>query len=238
MKKALLLLIAVLFATTSCIFDSPPAIVGNGKVVKEVRDVSGFTAINASAGLDVYLNQADRFSVVVEADENLHEVIVTELQGNELKVGVEGYNIRGAKARKVHVSLPDLRSLNVSSAADLRGESDFDCENLQLSVSSAGSIDLEVHATSISINASSSGAALLCGRAEHLDVNVSSAGSLNAYELEALGVRVNASSAGDARVYVTEELRAEASSAGSIRYRGAADLLHSQSGSGGSISKN
>ena len=54
------------------------------------------------------LSEGDHFEVRVEADENLIDVIETELNGNMLEVRTDRVNIRNAKSKKVHVTLPEL----------------------------------------------------------------------------------------------------------------------------------
>ncbi len=236
MKKLVFLSLAILLALPSCIIDGwNQGISGNGKVVEDVRDIDGFTGIKVSSGIDVYLSQGN-FEVKVEADENLHEVILTELEGNTLVVKTERVNIRNAKSKKVHVSLPELTALKISSAGDCVGQTSFSCEDLRLSISSAGDLSLEVDADRIDLDISSSGDASLSGSADEFIVSLSSAGDLNAYDLIAGTVDVNVSSAGDARVHATEEISMSASSAGNIYYKGDAKVVHSQSSSAGNIS--
>ena len=87
MKKAALLSIVLALSLSSCYFDGwGTGISGNGNVVEEVRDVDGFTGVEVSTGIDVFLSQGNTFEVVVEADENLQEVILTELKGDKLVV--------------------------------------------------------------------------------------------------------------------------------------------------------
>ncbi len=236
MKKALFLSIVLAISLTSCYIDGwTTGISGNGDVVEETRDVSGFTGVEVSTGIDVYLSQGDDFEVVVEADENLQEVILTELKGDRLVVRTDHVNIRSARSKKVHVTLPELTELRISSAGDCVGQTAFRCGDLRLSISSAGDLTLEVDADRIDLDISSSGDARLAGSAAELNASLSSAGDLNAFDLVAGKVDVNVSSAGDARVHATEELRMTASSAGNIYYRGDAEVVHSSRSSAGSI---
>jgi hypothetical protein len=236
MKKLALFSLAVMFSLSSCYFDGwNQSISGNGRVVEETRDISGFTGVHVSSGIDVYLSQGSSFEVTVEADENLQEVILTELDGKVLVVGTDRVNIRNAKSKKVHVTLPELNSLKISSAGDCVGQNPFDCRDLRISISSAGDLTLEVNADRIDLDISSSGDARLSGSADVFDVTLSSAGDLHAFDLIAAEVDVNVSSAGDARVHATEEIHMNASSAGNIYYRGDARVVHSSSSSAGSI---
>lgn len=236
MKRLAYLVVASLFLMSSCVIDGgKPGISGNGKVVEESRDIQGFTGIKVSSGIDVLLSQGNEFQVVVEADENLLDVIVTELEGHMLVVDVDRYQIRNAKARMVHITMPEIEEIHVSSAGDCIGKTPIVSKNLRLNVSSAGDLNLEVDADRIYLDISSSGDVELKGETGMLEANLSSAGDLDAFDLDAVRVHVEVSSAGDASVFATEELSMSASSAGNIYYRGSAKVLRSNSSSAGRI---
>jgi len=236
MKKAAYLSIVLILSLSSCYFDGwGTGISGNGNVVEENRDVTGFTGVEVSTGIDVYLTQGNGFEVMVEADENLQDVIITELKGDRLVVRTDHVNIRSAKSKKVHISLPELTELKISSAGDCEGQTPFNCEDLRISISSAGDLTLEVEADRIDLDISSSGDARISGSTAVFDASLSSAGDLHAFDLVAGKVDVNVSSAGDARVHATEEITMTASSAGSVYYRGDAEVVRSSSSSAGSI---
>jgi hypothetical protein len=237
MKKTALLLLSILATgLTSCVIDGwDNHITGNGNVEEETRDISGFTGVHISSGIDVFLSEGKDFEVRVEADENLLEVIETELKGEMLVVGTDHVNIRKARSKKVHVTLPELESLKISSAGDCEGQTPFHCGDLRLGISSAGDLTLEVEADRIDLDISSSGDARIAGKASVFDVSLSSAGDLHAFDLVAEKVSVNVSSAGDARVHATEEISMSASSAGNIYYRGDAKVVRSSKSSAGNI---
>lgn len=237
MKKLIFLTIAMTLFLSSCYIDGwNQGISGNGQVVEDSRDIASFTGVQVSSGIDVYLSQGNDFDVVVEADENLQEVILTEVEGKMLIVKTDRVNIRSAKAKKVHVTLPELTALKISSAGDCIGQTPFTCQDLRISISSAGDLSLDVEADRIDLDISSSGDASLSGKAREFNVSLSSAGDLNAFDLIAEKVEVDVSSAGDARVHASDEISMQASSAGNIYYRGDARVVHSSSSSAGSIS--
>ncbi len=239
MKKLnFFLLLALPFFLNACFMNSSyETVSGNGKVVEETRDLAGFTGVKVSAGIDVLLSQADDFSVRVEADENLIALIETRIDGDLLEVGTDQVNIRNAKAKRVHVCLPELRKLRINSAGDCIGQNAFECGDLQLDINSAGDLRLELEAKHIDLNISSSGDCRLSGACDHFDADLSSAGDLDAYDLVAKVVEVSVSSAGDARVHATDEISMQASSAGSIYYRGNPKVVLSNASSGGEIVK-
>lgn len=211
-------------------------VTGNNKVVKQNREAGNFTGLRVSSGIDVYLKQGGNETISVEADENLHEYIITEIRNGVLNVYTE-VNIRHAEMKRVYVTMKDIRSLKTSSAGDIIGETPVKSDILELSATSAGDIKLEVYARLIEADISSSGDVTLTGEADKLYATLSSAGDLNAFGLEVREADVSASSAGDASINVVERLRARASSAGDINYRGNPKYVDAHSSSAGSISR-
>lgn len=237
MKKILITLLMIPFALMqSCVFgDWDNGVSGNGNVTTETIDISGFTGIHASSGIDVNISQGD-FYVEVVADENLHEYITVEKEGNMLKIGSER-NIYRANSKVVNVNLPELTEIRISSAGDIRALNEFRCDDLDIGISSAGDLELGVEADEIEISISSSGDCDIWGRARVLNARLSSAGDLNAFNLEADYVDVKVSSAGDARVTALKEIEMNASSAGNIYYKGDGIVKQQHTSSAGSIIK-
>jgi len=209
---------------------------GNKKVVTSEREAGNFTGLRVSSGVDVFLKQGNNESITVEADENLHEYIITEIKGDVLNVYTDA-NIRQAERKRVYVTMNKIRSLKTSSAGDLFGETPVKGDFIELAASSAGNMKLEIYAREISLNISSSGDMTLSGETDVLDADLSSAGDLNAFELQVKEADVSASSAGDADINVTERITARASSAGDINYRGNPKYVNVHSSSAGSISR-
>lgn len=209
---------------------------GNNNVVTKERPAGSFTGIKVSTGIDVYLSQGDIMSITVEADENLHEYIQTEVTNGTLKVYSDAY-IRDAETKKVYVTMKEVLSVSTTSAGDIIGETPVKTDDLKLSASSAGDIKLEVYAKNIDLNGSSSGDLTLSGEADILNADLSSAGDLNAYNLKVREARISVSSAGDADIYVTERLKANASSAGDVNYKGDPEYVDAHSSSAGGVHK-
>jgi hypothetical protein len=209
---------------------------GNGHVVTKDRHADSFTGIKVSSGIDVYLKQGNDESVKVEADENLHEYIMTEVRNGVLNVYSEA-NIRDAERKRVYVTMKEINSLRTTSAGDLVGETPIKTDKLELSASSAGDIKIDVTAREIRLDISSSGDMTLSGEAETLRADLSSAGDLNAYDLKVKDADVSVSSAGDADINVTDKIIARASSAGDINYMGDPKYVDAHSSSAGGIHK-
>jgi hypothetical protein len=225
----------IILAVSSCVNGQFwKSVEGHGHVVSKERKTDSFTGLKVSSGIDVYLKQGDNVTVTVEADENLHEYILTEVRGGVLNVYSE-YNIRDAERKKVYVTMKEINSVKTTSAGDVIGETPINAERLELIASSAGDIKLETHAKNIDIDISSSGDISLSGETDMLKADLSSAGDLKAYDLKAREADVSVSSAGDADVNVSERISARASSAGDINYKGDPKYVDAHSSSAGGI---
>ena len=116
-KGILLLIIASIFS--SCGADLFNRIEGNRNVITEKRKISdSFNGVKVSSGIDLYMKQGNQTELSVEADENLHDYIITEVNGDQLHIYVDG-NIWRAKAKKVYLTLIELKELKASSGCSV-----------------------------------------------------------------------------------------------------------------------
>lgn len=192
---------------------------GNGKEVTETRKITEeFTEISVSEGLAVYVTQADDFNIEVEADENIIDLIATDIKNGRLRVHARE-NI-GQATKNIYVSLPEVTALKGSSGAELRGENGIRSDKLEVDGSSGAQLRLELIANSLEIDASSGANLNISGETDRAEVDVSSGGNINATELRTKSCTADASSGGNVKIQVSESLTADASSGGNIGYSG------------------
>ena len=204
---------------------------GNGVVVEENREISDeFTVVSASEGLEVYVTQDDGFSISVEADENIIDLIGTDIKNGRLRIhAIE--NI-GRATKKVFVSLPNITSLESSSGAHLMAQNVIKSNELNVESSSGSIISLEVEANELEIDASSGANIDISGKAGKVYVDGSSGANIRAKDLLARECRADGSSGSNISVNVSESLTADASSGANISYSGNATVKTNKSVSG------
>lgn len=218
---------------SSCWFLGP-SVKGNGNVTKETREVGEFDEIKVSRGMNVYITQGTPASVVVIADNNLHEIIQTEVRGHELRIYADE-NIRWAKEKKVLVTVEKLSGVGTSSGSNAWSQGQITTENLELKSSSGANLTMEVDAKYLKADCSSGANIILSGLAKEAELESSSGASLNGEELKADYCRMRASSGGNVSSTVTEKLEAHASSGGNVFYSGEPASTEINSSSGGNI---
>lgn len=204
---------------------------GNGHVVTENRNVSGdFDEISVSEGLEVYITQNDDFNIEVQADENIIDLIATDIENGKLRIHAES-NI-GRATKKVFVSLPQVSNLSASSGAQMKTENSLVAEDLQIDGSSGAQINLALDSKNVSIDASSGSNINIAGDTEHADIDVSSGGNINASDFQSQTCNAGASSGGNVKIMVAKSLVADASSGGNISYSGEPNVSQKKSVSG------
>ena len=209
---------------------------GNGNVTSETREITGeFTVVSASEGLDVYVTNGDEFEITVEADENIIDLIATDIKNDRLRIHAEE-NI-GRATKKVFVTLPEITGLKSSSGAHLSTENLVRTDKLEIDASSGANINIDMDVNEVDIDASSGANLSLSGDAQSVFVDASSGANINAKKLISKVCRADASSGGNVSVNVSDDLTADASSGGNISYSGEAKVTKKKSVSG-SVHKN
>jgi hypothetical protein len=179
----------------------------------EVRNLAGFTKVDANAGTDVQVTVGGAFRVEVTGRDA--DRIVTRVQGDTLVVEpVRGFSWRGRQAN-IRVTMPRVEGLSASSGADLVATG-----------LNGGAVNL----------ASSSGADLrVSGVCGSFSADASSGADLHASDLRCETGNVSVSSGADARVFASGRLNVDASSGGGVVAYGGSDLGNIQLSSGGSF---
>jgi len=220
---------------SSCWFLGP-SVKGNGNVTEEVRQVAEFDQINVSRGMNVYISQGSPAKVVVIADNNLHEVIETRVEGGTLKVYVNE-NIRWAKEKKVMVTVEKLSGLESTSGSNVWSQNQIMSENLEMKATSGANITMDVNAKYLKADCSSGANIRISGLAKEAELGTSSGANLKGEELKAENCKMKASSGGNVSSTVHGRLEAKASSGGNVVYYGEPTETDVNTSSGGNIHK-
>ena len=220
---------------SSCWFMGP-SVKGNGNVTEEVRQVAEFDQIHVSRGMNVYVTQGSPAKVVVIADNNLHELIETKVEGGILKVFINE-NIRWAKEKKVMVTVEKLSRVETTSGSNSYSQNQIMSDDLELSAGSGANLHMEVNAKNLKADCSAGANIHLSGLAKEAELEASSGANLKGQELKADNCKMRASSGANVYATVTGRLEAKASSGGNVNYYGEPTSKEIESSSGGNVNR-
>jgi hypothetical protein len=225
--KQIFLGLLIAFTLNSCVDSSD----GNGNVVSEKRNISSFNKISISGAYEVLLNNGTQEKLEIEADENLLELIETEVINSTLFI-TSTQPIGNSESLKLYITTVNLNKIDVSGAIELSNKGFFTTENLEIEVSGAADIELAVHIENLTMNMSGASETTLVGNVDNFEIEISGAGELDALKLKTRNTTIAISGAGSASVFAKKTLDISVSGAASVHYKGSPKITKSISGAG------
>jgi Putative auto-transporter adhesin, head GIN domain len=182
-------------------------------VTSEPRDVSSFDEVELRGVGNLSIQQADNESLSVEAEQDVLPKIRTEVENSRLIIGPEpNTTINTAKPINYRLTVKELNALEVSGSGDVEAE-DIDNDELAVTISGAGDVEIS-------------------GKVDSQDVEISGSGDYRAEALESKEGKIDVGGSGSARVNVSDKLDAEVSGSGSVEYVGDPTIDQEVSGAG------
>lgn len=214
---------------------------GNGNVKTEDRSVNDFKNVDVSGAAKVLVSQGDHPSVKIETDENLLQYIEVTQTGDKITIRERsGFHILPSNGERlqVYVTAPVFNSIEASGACDIIGQNKLsNPENLEVRVSGAGDIRMELEAPRLTAEVSGSGSIYLKGQTKEVSLDLTGAGNAYCYDLLSENTKVDITGAGTAEVYASVKLDAEVSGAGTVNYKGHAPDVNQHVSGAGSVHK-
>jgi hypothetical protein len=193
MKKISILLACILLwaPLTGC----EGILTGSGTVETKQYEFSDFTRVDISNAFEFEIVQSSSYSVNITADNNLFKDIQVSKEGETLKVGLSKVSLRWPLTLKVAITMPQLRNLDISGAAQGTLNNFSSTRKLGIEVSGASSLELfEISASDVIFEVSGASKANGDMKADNADFDISGA-SLIQLEGSAKEITVDASGA-------------------------------------------
>jgi len=228
----LVLVLSTLACTAS--FGGANAVRGSGDVVEEERSVSGFSGIQVSNQGNALIELGETESLVVEAEDNLLEHIVTDVRGDTLVLGTENnVSLNNTKPIRYHLTVKELDDIQITSSGNVTAPS-LEADTFTIRISSSGNLDMDgIEANRLVVDISSSGSVNIGGgRVDEQDITITSSGEYDARDVDSRQAEVRLSSSGDATIRVSDQLQANLTSSGNLYYTGNPEVDARETSSG------
>ena len=205
-----------------------------------LRDVQDFQAVVVKGPFKVYFSSDPETQVAVSAkDSDARDRITTKVTGGTLYVSLDNSGVKWwgmNKEFKVYITAPRLNALNVSGAVNFVVVDILKSTNLSLILSGASNFSGKIDAEEIKTNLSGASDCKVSGSANKFDMVCSGASSFKGADLKVDEADLDASGASSIKIHVIESLKARASGASSIQYKGS-PKIYNQNASGASSIK-
>jgi len=220
MNKLFILTVLVIISMVSCDVMGEK-VTGNGKVNTKNHAVESFSRLKIETVCKVEITQSDKEEVIVEADENLHDYIEIQQNGDQLRVRTrENVNFRSFEKLIIRIHVKAINDLNIASVGNVICTNALVADDISVKVSSVGNTELKLNAKSTDCRFSTVGRLKMEGAANQAVVKNSSVGGVDMEEFKAKVLRINNSSVGGIQVYASEEIYVTHSGVGGLSYGG------------------
>jgi hypothetical protein len=229
----LMLMMFFLHVGGACNLDSI-SVSGSGTTATEERSVRSFIALKVSGGIEVELTQSDNESLVITADDNVLPLIESIVSDGVLRIRLKE-PVRNAGTMKAFVSFKKLEAIEVSGAVRLKGTNPMTFENLGIEGSGASEIRLDIMASGLKAEMSGASSITVKGTSKNSRIDASGASKVYASELETETTYVDASGASIIEIWATSQVKADASGASGIRYKGRPEQVQKNTSGASSV---
>jgi hypothetical protein len=219
--------------------------------------VEEFDRISIMGSGEITLKQGESPLVVVTIDDNLLEYLQTEVEDGQLILGFDpgkatNKDLRPAKPIEFDITVLDLNNLAIYGSADVKsdrleldqftidifgsGDVRLDrmlCPQVSMNVLGVGDIQVEdLKADHLEVSIPGIGTVRLAGEVIKQDVNLPGTGNYLAENLQSKTANIRMPGMANAKIWVTDELYAEITGGGELKYNGNPKIYHSGLGRG------
>lgn len=184
---------------------------GSGVKATETRDLPEFTSIVSKGAGNVTVEIGDEQSVEVEIDDNLLELIKTEVKDGKLVIDSEK-SYSSKLGLHVRIKMVEFKGVMISGSG-----------NAKINGVAGGDVKFQING---------SGDVDATGTADEVSVSVNGSGDVSLFDLEADEVNVKIAGSGDVRVHAVDELNVRIMGSGDVTYKGDPEVDTSIMGSG------
>jgi hypothetical protein len=229
MKKSIVVLLSALATTLFAQSDKEQK-----KVVE--RNLPSFNSIEAGDHISFEIKNGNSSSLLIEVSEGFEDFIKSEVEASVLKI-TSDKRMKQPKILKLTVVTPEISSVKLFGAAEMKSTDTLRAENLEVKLSGAASANLILVVQNLKTEISGAGNFTAAGFAINHVSNISGAGDLKAFSLATQKTALTVTGAGDAQVNASKELQVKASGAGDVIYINEPENLIAEVSGAGEVRK-
>ncbi|MBI4709105.1 MAG: DUF2807 domain-containing protein [Candidatus Portnoybacteria bacterium] len=208
---------------------------GSGNVITEEREVADFDKIYLSGLGNLIIEQGDKESLKIEAEDNIIPKISTRVSDKALEIKYERFwpwfFIKPQKQVNFYITVKDINKVSISGSGSVSA-ANLKTNSLEVLITGSGKANLNVEAENLKSTISGSGDFSLSGKATNQEISISGSGNYEAKNLESKKADIKISGAGKAQIRVQEKLDITISGSGEVSYIGNPQIDQKISGSG------
>jgi hypothetical protein len=236
------ILVAVGLSAVACDELLPgESVTGSGELITETYDLEDFTKVDVGYAFDAQIAPAEEFSVAVTVDDNILENVEVRLDGDTLRIGMQGNDSYRNVTMDAAITMPALDHLRLAGAStaafgafssteplkvELEGASRVDCSDMASDsvvfdlegASKAECRDVTTGETAVALQGASS--LILTGSGGDADISGKGASSADLGGFPVANAKVKLEGASNATVHTDGALDVDLAGSSDVRYLG------------------
>lgn len=175
------------------------AVQGSGNMVTDIRDLPQFDSVLLEGSSNVVITIGDVQAVEVDADDNIVDVITTEVDQGRLVVS-SSHNYSTQNEVVVRITIPELKKIGISGSGDVT-VTELASPEFEASVAGSGDI-------------------IVTGTAGTVTARVAGSGTIDLTQLHASDAVAKIAGSGDIYVCASASITAKIAGSGDVQYSG------------------
>ncbi|WP_273566735.1 head GIN domain-containing protein [Maribacter halichondriae] len=208
---------------TSCDHDTIRA---SGEVTSLEYSIPDYSELKISNAFNAYVTFSDtEESIRIEANDNLHDKIIVNQEGNALVIRLKKFtSVRGNATLNAYIVTKNISTFDISGASRLTLENEWVESDARIDLSGASDFTGEVVAERLYLDMAGASSLDLFGKATFLNAKLSGSSNVRDYDLEVEDLKIELSGASDAFLSVNRTIDVSASGASVLNYKGNATI--------------
>jgi len=194
---------------------------GSGNLVTKEIKATGFTSVDVGSVFQVEIVRGDRYHATVTTDDNLHEFVKAEKEGDSLQLRVDSqqHSIQDG-TWKASITMPRLDGLTIGGASRVTCKGFDRGQDLKARLGGASKLDAEIKAGQVTLDVGGASQAKLTGSAQHATLSAMGASRLELKDFALGSAVVHLEGASSATVNAQQKLDYRLSGASRLKYLG------------------
>ncbi len=179
-------------------FDIGGGVVGNGNVVREVRQLAAADALEVNGSISVQVSMGPANTLEVEADSNLLPLLKTEVRDGVLRIRVDG-SVNTRNPIRVRYTTTALRDISVNGSGSVEA-SGLQNDSLAVAVNGSGNVRLDGAGNNLDLRSRGSGNIDASAyRAARANVKMSASGGITMGQVNGVQLAADVGGSGSLR---------------------------------------
>lgn len=207
-------------------------VVNADEIIKEKRDISGFTKIVVSGAGHLFVKQGDKESLMIETDNTLLPEVKSEVKDKVLYLGTKDTASKLKYAINYHLTVKNVEDIHTEGGVEISNKGSIVANELNISTEGAAKVNLKLNTQKLKIKLEGSGDIVLSGTATDQFLKIEGAGKIQGKKLATKSTYVQISGAGMAEVNASETLDVKIEGLGTVKYLGQPKITQEILGAG------